>query len=93
MMIETAEFYIHISVWVTLTLIQGQQLFEKSKTSVCILSKMSQSIWVKFSLLPQPVVLFRLILNMFHLINIQWRELCLHDFCKGYFNTGLCLDT
>ena len=40
------------------------QLYEKSKTLVSIYSEM-QSVWIKFSLLPQPVGLLKLMLNLF----------------------------
>ena len=67
--------------------------FDKSKTSALIFLQISQSIWVKFSMLPQSVGLLKLMLNTFHVISIQGRELYLHDCVKYIFNIGLCSDS
>ena len=40
-------------------------------------SQISQSVWVNFSMLPQPVRLVQLMLNLFRTIVIQGRELYL----------------
>ena len=44
-------------------------------------------------MLTQPVDLLKLMLNLLHTINIQERELCVRDFVKYTFNTGLNRDT
>ena len=44
-------------------------------------------------MLPQPVGLFKLMLNWFCTSDIQGRELCWHDFMKCTFNIILCQDT
>ena len=49
--------------------------------------------WDKFSMLPQPVGLLKLMLNLFCTSNIQGRELCQHDFVKYTFNFVMCQDT
>ena len=41
--------------------------------------------WMKFSLLRQPVGLFKLMLNWFYTSNIQRRELCWCDLMKSTF--------
>ena len=48
---------------------------------------------MKFSMLPQPVGLLKLMLNLFFIIDIQGRELCWHDFMKYPYNIVLCQDT
>ena len=48
---------------------------------------------MKFSILPQPVGLLKLTQTLFCEIDIQGREVCLHDFMKKSFSTGLRLDT
>ena len=45
-----------------------------------IFSQISQSIFMKFSMLPQPVGLLKLMLNMFHMIFIQGRKLDIRNF-------------
>ena len=47
------------------------QLYKKSQTSVPIFSQISQWTWMKFSMLPQPVPLLKLMLNVFRTIDIQ----------------------
>ena len=42
---------------------------------------------------PQPVILLKLILDLFRMINIQGRELCLRDFANFAFSSGLRRDT
>ena len=56
----------------TLTFIQVYSYMRKK--CVLIYSQSSQSILMKSSMLPQPAGLLRLMLNMFHMINIQVRE-------------------
>ena len=58
------------------------QLHEKSKASVSVLSQIYVSVWVKFSMLSQPVGLLKLVLNLFCTSTIQGRELCWRDFMK-----------
>ena len=53
------------------------QLCEKSAISVPIFLQNSQSIWMKFSLLPQPVGLLKLMLNLFRVIFKEEISRCL----------------
>ena len=46
------------------------------KTSVSILSEISLLIWMKFTILPQPVGLLKLLLNLVFTIKIQMRKHC-----------------
>ena len=48
---------------------------------------------MKCSVLPQPVDLLKLVLNLFCTSNMQGRELCWHDFMKYVFNIVMCQDT
>ena len=66
----------------------GWQLHEKSKTCAGIVLEISESS-LKFSMLPQPVGLLKLMLNSFRIINIQGRGLCLCDYMNA-LNIGLC---
>ena len=83
--IETTEFYTMIQLE-RLTFIEGNNcaklqelgtslLYEKSAVSALIFSQISQSIWMKFSMLPQPVDLLKLMLDSLHTVNMQGREL------------------
>ena len=63
-----------------LDLYSKSQLYEKAKSSVLMFSQISQSIWIIFGMLPQSVVLLRLMLDFFQMINIQGRELCPGNF-------------
>ena len=66
------------------------QLYEKSKTCVLIFLKISQSILMKFSLLPQAHAEYSS--HGCH-FNFQWRELSFCDFVIIHTsNAGLCLD-
>ena len=65
------------------------QLYEKSKTSVPIISQISRSAWMKFSVLPKPVGSLTLMLNVFHMSNIQVREPYLCDSVKYTFSIGV----
>ena len=47
---------------------------------------------MKYSMLPGLVDLWKHMLNLFHTINIQGRELYLGEFIKNTFNTGFCLN-
>ena len=58
-----------------------------------IFSEISQSIWMKFSLLPQPDSLLKLMPNWFCIRNNRGRELCWHDFVKYTINSVVCWDT
>ena len=49
-----------------------------------------QSVWMKFSLLPQSVGLLKLLSYLFCTSNILERELCRHDFIKYMINIVLC---
>ena len=60
LMIETTEHYHFIPVWMTLTLIHGHSCMTKSKNSALIFSQISQSIWMKFYMLPQSAALLKL---------------------------------
>ena len=55
------------------------QLCKKSKTLVYSFSQIKISIRMKFSMLPQPVGLLKLLLNFLCTSNIQGRELCCCD--------------
>ena len=55
----------------------------QSKTSMAIFSDISQWIWKQFGMLPQPLGLLKLILNLFGTSNIQVR----HGHGKGANNT------
>ena len=57
-----------------------------------IFSEMSLTIWMEISMLPQPIGLLKLILNVICTIHIQGRELYLLDFVKFTLNTG-CVRT
>ena len=69
------------------------QLYEKPETSVLIFLLMSQLMWMKFSVLQQPVCLLKLMPNLFHVIDGQGRELCFWDCKKCALNIGLHVDT
>ena len=69
------------------------QLYEKSKTLVSIFWEILPSIWLKFSIQPQPNGLLKLVVNLFCTSNIQGRDLCLHDFIKYAINIVHCWDT
>ena len=47
---------------------------------------------MKFSLLPQPVGLLKLMLNLCFTSNIQGKELCGHDLMKYRFSIVMCQD-
>ena len=73
------------------------------KTSVSILSEISLLIWMKFTILPQPVGLLKLLLNLVFTIKIQMRKHCWWCFIfygggkkkkkKKYIYMGVCQDT
>ena len=65
----------------------------ESITVVSIFSEISQSVWLKFDSLPQPVDLLKLILNLFRTSNSQGRERCWCDFMTYTFNSVMCQDT
>ena len=65
MMIWTTKLYIVISVWMTLAFIQGHNCMRNQKALVSIFSETLQWIGMKFSMLPQPVGLLKLMLNSF----------------------------
>ena len=52
------------------------QLYEKLKILVSIFLQTNVSIWMKFSMLPQPFGLLKLRLNVFCTSNTEGRELC-----------------
>ena len=92
-MVETTEIYILIAVWVTLSFMQGYSWMRNQKLVVLIFSQMLQPILIKFSMLPQPFGLLKLMLTLFCKIYFQGRELYKADFRKCTFNIGLCPDT
>ena len=47
---------------------------------------------MKLSILLQSVGLFKLMLYLFHMIDIQGRDFFLDDFIKCALNSGLCSD-
>ena len=55
-----------------LTFIQDQ-LFEKSKTSGLIFLQIAESVVMKCGMLPQVLGLLKLMLNVFHTIDVQGR--------------------
>ena len=79
-MIETTKLYIFISVCMTLTFIQDHN-YMRNKKFWCFL-EISWLIWRKFSMLPQPVSLLKLMLNLFCTSSIEGREICRCDFIK-----------
>ena len=80
------KLYIFISVWKKLTVIQGHIYMRNFKTLMPIFSEITKSICMKFSMLPQPVGLLKLMLPFFNTSNIQGRELCWCDFIKYTIN-------
>ena len=64
--------YIVTPIWMTLTFLQDDRLWE-IKTSVAVFSQISQLTLMKCGML-QPIVL-KLMLNLFGMINIEWKEL------------------
>ena len=90
-MIETSKLYILISVCMTLTFIQGH-ICMRNQTLVSIFLEISQWFCMKVSMVPQPVGLLKLILNLFCTfnINIQGKELLWHDFVQL---TSSCVGT
>ena len=92
MTIKTAQLYMLISVWMTVTFTQSTvTVVWDIKNS--IFSEMSRSIWLKFSMLLHPVGLLKLMLNLLCTSNIQGIKLCWRDFIKSMFNVVLCQDT
>ena len=89
MVIKTTKFYILITVWMTLTFSQGHICLRKLLKSVLIFSQISQSIWLKRSMFPQPVGLLRFRLNTFRVISVQGRELYSADFVRYTLNIDL----
>ena len=67
-------------------------LHEKLETSVLIFSQISQSIWVKFGVMPQAAGLSKLMLHLFHKIDIQGREPFSDGFIRYALNIGLHQD-
>ena len=47
---------------------------------------------MKFSLLPQPAGLLKLMLDLFCISDIDWRELSWRDFIKYKINIVMCWD-
>ena len=74
MVVETTKLYI-LSLD-DLDFYSRLQMYEKSKASVSIFTEILLSIWMKFSMLPQPVGLLKHMLNVFCISNVQGRELC-----------------
>ena len=74
--------------------LQGHSCMINKKTF--FFSKFSRillSIWMKFSMLPRPIGLLKLMLNLFCTHNIQGRELCSYDCIKYMFYIVLRQDT
>ena len=65
----------------------------KSRTCALIFSQSSQSILMKFSLLPQLIGVLKLMLELLLMINIQGEEFHMRDFMKYTFNIGLHRNT
>ena len=85
-MMGITELYILRPGWMTLTFIQGYSYLRNRKTTVTLFLNIAQSIWMKVGLLKH-------MLHLFHMINIQGRELYWHDFMNYTFNIGLHWDT
>ena len=66
---------------------------ENVETFLLIFTQISQLIWMKFNVLPQPVGLSKLVLNLFCIVNIQERESDFRDFINYIIYIGLCLDS
>ena len=79
--VDTTKMFTLIPVWMILTFIQSQ-LFWYAKTSVLMFLKNLESMWswMKFSMLPQPLGFLKLILDLFPVIDIQWRALYLGSY-------------
>ena len=92
-MIETFTLYILISVWMFLTFIQGHSCMKSNKNSVSTFLENYLLIWMKSSVLSQPVGLLKFMLNLFCTNDIHGRELCWGDFMKCVFNILLCRHT
>ena len=56
--------------------LHSRSMCEISKSSAPIFSKISPSVWWRFSMLPQLVGLLKPMLSLFGWIKIQGRELC-----------------
>ena len=98
MVIETTKVYVLISVWMIFTFIQGNSCIKKKKkkTLVSIFSQIWVLVWMKFSMLRQPVLFLRPLLNLLCINkqrNIQPRELSWCCFLKYTFNIVMCQDT
>ena len=79
MMIRISKLYILVSVWMSLTFIQGHSCMRNQKLVCPFSQKLLLLIWMKFSLLPQPIALLKLMLYLFCTSNIQERVLCWCD--------------
>ena len=90
-MIENTKLHFYVSLD-DLYLHSRSQLYEKSKP-VSIFSEMLLMTWMKLIMLPQPVGLSKLRLNLICTSTIQRRELCRRDFTKFRMNIILCQDT
>ena len=89
-MIETTKLFILISVWMTMTFIQGHTCVRKTLVSFFfILTEVLHSTgWMKCSMLAQVVGLLKLMLSLFYASSIPGRELCWH--LKNYsFNSDM----
>ena len=86
MMIETTNLYILVSIW--------SQNFMRKQQFWCLFSrKCRYRLWMKFSLLSQPVGFLKLMLNSFSTSIIEGRELCWCGCMKYAFNIVMCQDT
>ena len=59
-MIENTKPYLFILVWMAVTFIQGHGCTQKPKPAVPMFLQISESVWIKVSILPQPVDLLKL---------------------------------
>ena len=64
-MIEIIMLCILVSVWVTLSFTRDHDLMRNQKQWCPFFSKMEVSMWMKFSVLPQPVGLLKFMLYLF----------------------------
>ena len=90
MMIEITKLCILISVGWLWPSFKVTVVWE-TKSLVSIFLQISVSIWMKFSVVPQPVDLFKLLVNLICTSTIQEKILCWR-FMKYMFNLVLCQD-
>ena len=76
-----------------MTLAFDQSCISNQQFQCPIFSEILQLFWMKFTVLPQPVGLLKLMLNLFCTSNMQGRERCWRYQVKYLINIVLRLDT